>query len=251
VQVVVGADPVEPSRDPAAALGLAAPDHRRGLAVRPGRQVTDVHARRQGDPPRGGDLGPPLRVLPGPVVRREDLVVTGAAGRPQLARAEDRRAREEPQRDAVPVALLPQAALPAAGVRGDVGGQRDAPGPDRPGQLDRLGHRVAVPEHQVAALGPERFTQIGQGLVQEARPIRRQPLQPRVEDEERDHLLGVGARVRQRRIVVHPQVPSQQDDGRPHQAAAGTGVPGLVSSERTATATRRLFGTVARRVKTS
>jgi hypothetical protein len=116
----------------------------------------------------------------------------------------------------VPFALLREALLAALGVPADVLGQRDALGAHLAGQLDHLGDRVTRPDDQVGAEAAQRLPQVGQALVQEESAVRGELLQARVEDEERDDLLRVRAGAGEGRVVVHPQVTGEQDDGGPH-----------------------------------
>lgn len=161
----------------------------------------------------------------------------------------------------MPLALGAQAAFPPVGVPGHVGGEPDALGADLARQLDRLGHRVAASDDQVAAAFAQRLAQLGQALVEEAGAVRGELRKRRVEHVERHHPVERRYGRRERRVVVHPQVAGEQHDGRTlgHPARAGvsagpgtrTGVPVGVSSDRAATDIRRRCGTRARRTKTS
>ena len=134
-------------------------------------------------------------------------------------------ARGDLKCDAVPCAL-PLEALPApCRVAGDVAGDDDGLRPHPRRDSDRLGDRVAVPDHQVSAEFPQLLPEGRDRVGKEPRPVRRHGKR-RIGDEKRHHRAGVGTRARQRGVVAHPQVPGEQHDGDVHGSLsfAGTSI---------------------------
>ena len=109
--------------------------------------------------------------------------------------------------------------LAARRERGDVARAMDLPRTDRGRNLHDLVDPVAPAGHESAPEFAQRVVEIGEGLEQEAGPVR--PVEPTaqnrvVEHEEGNDAVGTPKRGRERGLIVDAEVAREDDDGRGH-----------------------------------
>ena len=100
--------------------------------------------------------------------------------------------------------------------RAGVLGEEHRSGPDLPRQPDRLGHGLPAADGQAT----QRVAQIPQRLAEEGEPVGSAEAveDGLVEDEERQHALGLFRRGGERRVVVDSQVAREEDDRGAHRS---------------------------------
>ena len=237
VPVVIGRDAVrQPAVQQCTPRRLAAVGQvRRQLAV---DQVTDrgrradLQRRRARHAVRNIGRRAVRDVAPTPPVRGEALVVP-AGRREDVAGRDHRHARVGHHVDGERITQLLE---PSTRVPGDVIGHVHRVGGDVGDHgSDRVDH-VTPPREQRAAQVPQARRQVAHAGDQERHFVRRGD--PRgqdrvVEDEQRHDAVRFGAGGGERRVVVHPQIPGEQDDDRGHDDLSGWG-PVAYPSDRAA-----------------
>ena len=220
--VVVGEAVAHPAREAGPSLGLTAPREVRGDG--PARQVPDPGERPVVDRPGGGDRRrcgedrSPWRGAPPVPVRGEHAVrPAGAPGR-DVARGNDRHPWKRPDEDAPLPGRAAQPSLPRLREAAHVLAQVDASRAGLHRDAEHLRDRVPTADDETTAAGRERAPEVGQRLEEEGDTVRGAEAgeQHVVEDEDRDDMGRVLDGGVEGGMVVHPEVPGEEDDGRAH-----------------------------------